>query len=293
MEQFEDQKKKLIYLGIALVVVTLASLAYSFFGTSKNSNQNESGDMTGYYILDSTQKEEMDSIALAYMNSDFSFYKKEQLNIENLTDEQKKLISFILMVTYHTYPEGSLVSDGKGCQKIVMSANDYNNLTSIYFGDNQNVLRKNTLLHMDPFGNYGDVAFDYHSTTNQFVISGNYLCDQRKSGEPTTQYAIHKKHYKQEGNKVTLTIHYYYRKLASQAGSSYINYDYHLYQGSKKLFELTFEPTDAFYSSDIARENQMIEKYDEQLYGLKLEFELLPNSYIKLNSIKTKEPEIS
>lgn len=293
MEQFEDQKKKFIYLAIALIVVTLASLAYSFFGTNKKSGNSASDSMAGYYILDETQKEEMDSIALAYMNSDPSFYEKEKMTIENFTDEQKKLISFILMMVYHIYPEGSLISDGNGCQKVVMSANDYNNLTSIYFGDDQNVLRKNTILHMDPFGNYGDVAFDYAPNTNQFIISGKYLCGQKKSTEPPTQYVIYKKHYKQAGNQVTLTINYYYRKLTSSTGSSYINYDYHFYQGSKKLFELAFEPTDQFYSSDMAREKQMIQRYDEQLYGLKLEFELLPNSYIKLKGIETKEPEIS
>ena len=289
LDEQEKQKKTLLYLGIAVIIVTLLTIIGSFFTKSENNQGNKGNANTEFKEV---QEEQINLFAGAYMNSNNSFYEQSLVKPEQLTDEQKRLISLLLIREFKTYQDSAMTDDGTGCQQLTLYIEEYEAILENYFGTGNVVSRTNANVNLKSVTNFEPAKMTYNTNDGTVTMTGDYMCYRNGGTTPLSQYVISSTDYQQEGNIVTATVKYYYRQRAGQT-TNYINYQYRLYENrGGVLFSLTFDNNGKDYGSGISQEKEMISKYADQLAGLKFTFELRDDSYVQFKQVETVESEV-
>ena len=274
LDEQEKQKKTLLYLGIAVIIVTLLTIIGSFFTKSENNQGNKGNANTEFKEV---QEEQINLFAGAYMNS-------------NNSDEQKRLISLLLIREFKTYQDSAMTDDGTGCQQLTLYIEEYEAILENYFGTGNVVSRTNANVNLKSVTNFEPAKMTYNTNDGTVTMTGDYMC--YRNGGTLSQYVIYSTDYQKEGNIVTASVKYYYRQRAGQT-TNYINYQYRLYENrGGVLFSLTFDNNGKDYGSGISQEKEMISKYADQLAGLKFTFELRDDSYVQFKQVETVEPEV-
>ena len=289
LDEQEKQKKTLLYLGIAVIIVTLLTIIASFFTKSEASNKSSNN---GQYVFLEVQEDQVEQIIGSYINSNDRFFESSTVTPDQLTDAQKQFISLFLIQEFSLYEDSNVRTDASGCRQLVYDMKDYNTILENYFGSGNSAPRKNSIVDISNIMNYGPVQFTYDPNTNTMAISGDYICSKDYSLIPTSQYVVYDAQYQQNKNTIIATVHYYYRRKVGQT-TNYTDYQYKFNKEEESsLFTLNFETGKQAYVEDIVQEKNMIAKYADQLSGLKFTFELRDDSYVQLKQVETIEPEV-
>ena len=289
LDEQEKQKKTLLYLGIAVIIVTLLTIIGSFFTKSETPNGTQNN---GQYVFLEVQEDQIEQFISSYMNSKERFYENSITTAAQLTDAQKQFISLFLIKEFSLYEDSNIKNDGSGCQQLVYDMENYNAILENYFGASDPAPRKNSTVDISNIMNYKPVQFTYDPNMNTMLISGDYICSKEYSLLPTSQYVVYDAQYQQNKNTIIATVHYYYRRKVGQT-TNYTDYQYKFNKEEESsLFTLNFETGKQAYVEDIVQEKNMIAKYADQLSGLKFTFELRDDSYVQLKQVETIEPEV-
>lgn len=289
LDEQEKQKKTLLYLGIAVIIVTLLTIIGSFFTKSETPNGTQNN---GQYVFLEVQEDQIEQFISSYMNSKDRFDENSTTTAAQLTDAQKQFISLFLIKEFSLYEDSNIKNDGSGCQQLVYDMENYNAILENYFGASDPAPRKNSTVDISNIMNYKPVQFTYDPNMNTMLISGDYICSKEYSLLPTSQYVIYNLEYQQKENTITALVRYYYRKKVGQT-TNYTDYQYKFNKENESaLFTLNFETGRQDYVKDIVQEKNMISKYADQLAGLKFTFELRDDSYVQFKQVETVEPEV-
>ena len=289
LDEQEKQKKTLLYLGIAVIIVTLLTIIGSFFTKSETPNGTQNN---GQYVFLEVQEDQIEQFISSYMNSKERFYENSITTAAQLTDAQKQFISLFLIKEFSLYEDSNIKNDGSGCQQLVYDMENYNAILENYFGASDPAPRKNSAVDISNIMNYKPVQFTYDPNMNTMLISGDYICSKEYSLLPTSQYVIYNLEYQQKENTITALVRYYYRKKVGQT-TNYTDYQYKFNKENESaLFTLNFETGRQDYVKDIVQEKNMISNYADQLAGLKFTFELRDDSYVQFKQVETVEPEV-